>query len=483
MVLGPLDRSRLGEIILAPANRAGIQFDDGLVERMVDETQGGDALPLLAYTLRQLYERSLPQRRITERAYDDVGGVLVALKDRADKLLAAFDQQGKADLVLPTLMELVELSPAGDPTRRRVERDAFGAEQQPVLKAFIDARLLKSSGEGSGPVVVETAHEALFRTWTPLAEAIKASEADLRTRSELTRLAQEWDARGRLNSYLIGADRLEAAQRFRPPGLGPAMPTLIDEFVRTSLAHQTQREEEVRQLSEEASAERARGRLRARAEEAIKTLDARPTRGLVLAIDAVGQNLQDLPGEMVGSVRSGLRHALDRARERAVVPGHTGGIAAIATNPAEDLLVSAGNDGTIRIWEMDGTPRGRPFPGIDERALAVAFSPDGQTILSGGADGAGRLWNLDGEQLWREAWHRDCITAVAFSPDGRWIATSSDDGTARLWDSQGQPKGRPLEGHREFVSCIAILGRCPPHRNDEWRWDGPAAGRPTGKHS
>jgi len=456
MVLGPLDRSRLAVIILGPADRAGIRFDEGLVERMVEETQGGDALPLLAYTLRQLYERSLPQRRITEQMYDEVGGVLGALKDRADRVLAAFDEQGRAGLVLPTLLGLVELSPAGEPTRRRVLLDALGPDQQAVLDAFISARLLKSSREGRGPVVVETVHEALFRTWIPLAEAIKASEAELRTRSELTRLAQEWDARGRLDSYLIGAERLEAAQRFLATQTGTGDLELVDVYVQTSLVQQTQREEQVRQLSEAARAEQARAQLRARAEEAVKTLDARPTRSLVLAIDAVGRNLQELPDEVIGPVRNGLRHALDRARERRVLAGHTGTVTAVATSPSGELLVSAGTDGTLRLWDGNGNALVRQFASLDDRVLAVAFSPDGQTILSGGADGVGRLWNLDGEQLWREAWHRDSITAVAFSPDGRWVATSSDDRTARLWDPQGQPLGQPLEGHREFVSSLAI---------------------------
>jgi WD40 repeat protein len=456
MVLGPMDRSRLAVIILGPADRAGVRFDEGLVERMVEETEGGDALPLLAYTLRQLYERSLPQRRITEQLYDEVGGVLGALKDRADRVLEAFDQQGKAGIVLPTLMQLVELSPAGEPTRRRVRREALEPDQQAVLDAFIAARLLKSSREGSGPVVVETVHEALFRTWTPLTESIKASEAELRTRSELTRLAQEWNARGNLDSYLIGAERLEAAQRFLAAQAGTGDLDLVERFVRKSQLQQTQREEQVRQLSEEARAERTRARIRARAEEAVKTLDARPTRSLVLAIDAVGQNLQELPGEMIGPVRNGLRRALDRARERQALVAHVGGVTAVATSPIGDLLVSAGNDGTVRVWDAEGNPIGQPFASIDGCVPAVAFSPDGQTVVSGGADGAGRLWNLDGEQLWREAWHRDSVTEVAFSPDGRWIATSSDDRTARLWDPQGQPIGRPLDGHREFVSSLAI---------------------------
>ncbi len=57
VLVGPLDRSRLSEVIEGPARKAGIEFEPGLVDRMVDDTSGGDALPLLAFTLEQLYAR------------------------------------------------------------------------------------------------------------------------------------------------------------------------------------------------------------------------------------------------------------------------------------------------------------------------------------------------------------------------------------------------------------------------------------------
>ena len=58
VVLGLLDRSRIPEVIEGPAHRAGLELEPGLVGLMVEETRGGDALPLLAYTLRQLYDRA-----------------------------------------------------------------------------------------------------------------------------------------------------------------------------------------------------------------------------------------------------------------------------------------------------------------------------------------------------------------------------------------------------------------------------------------
>jgi energy-coupling factor transporter ATP-binding protein EcfA2 len=69
LVIEPLSRSRLAEVIAKPAWRAGLEFAPSLIERMVHETAGGDALPLLAYTLRELAERAGPDGRIDADDY------------------------------------------------------------------------------------------------------------------------------------------------------------------------------------------------------------------------------------------------------------------------------------------------------------------------------------------------------------------------------------------------------------------------------
>ena len=73
-VLAP---SRLAEVIARPAEKAKLRFDPGLVERMVADTAGGDALPLLAFTLRELSDRSRERgdRRIRWQDYEAIDGV------------------------------------------------------------------------------------------------------------------------------------------------------------------------------------------------------------------------------------------------------------------------------------------------------------------------------------------------------------------------------------------------------------------------
>ena len=44
LVVEPLSRARLPEVIQRPAQRAGLQFAPGLVERMVEDTTGGGSV-------------------------------------------------------------------------------------------------------------------------------------------------------------------------------------------------------------------------------------------------------------------------------------------------------------------------------------------------------------------------------------------------------------------------------------------------------
>lgn len=118
VLVEPLSRARLAEVIVRPARRAGLDFAPGLVERMVEETVGGDALPLLAYTLQELYNRSGDHQEVTAADYDAVGGVVGALRCRADQVAGDLDRAGYGALTLSTLTKLATVSPA--PTRRSV---------------------------------------------------------------------------------------------------------------------------------------------------------------------------------------------------------------------------------------------------------------------------------------------------------------------------------------------------------------------------
>jgi WD40 repeat protein len=123
---------------------------------------------------------------------------------------------------------------------------------------------------------------------------------------------------------------------------------------------------------------------------------------------------------------------------------------------SEGTIATGASDGTIRIWrERDGAPV-HTLTGHTGAIDALAFSPDGTQLASGGADSTARLWTSRGTLAHTLTGHTFDVTSVSFSPDGRLVLTSSVDGDARLWSAATGHVFHRLSFHVATVSQAAF---------------------------
>lgn len=189
----------------------------------------------------------------------------------------------------------------------------------------------------------------------------------------------------------------------------------------------------------------------------LNTTPARSTTRTIRSAPAAGDtdSVPDTPGPAAASVLTPLR-TLEGHIPQDVPPGDNGGVIGLAFSPDSALLVSGGDDQTVRLWSVEDGQLLRTMEGHASDVRAVAFSPDNQTIASGGIDKLIRLWSTDGRLLRALKGHGSWVLSVAFSPDGQTLASGSDDHTIRLWSVATGRLVRELPGHSFRVRDVAF---------------------------
>src|SRR5215468_1100864 len=237
----PLDR--VPRLVEGPAGVAGIHVEKGLPERILRDVETSEALPLLAYTLRILYERGGSDRRLTIAEYTSLGDPVRGLNPVQNSVRLAADQAIGG--LKPSAQELTALCDAFVPHLVRLRLDDGKRVRQPaplsalpraaerLIRALIEARLLtvRTSDDGSGDAVIEVTHEALFGAWPMLAAWLDQEQAFLIDIERIKGAHQAWlqtpddqKPKARLHGFLLARARdwlVKHPQRFTGHDIEP----------------------------------------------------------------------------------------------------------------------------------------------------------------------------------------------------------------------------------------------------------------------
>jgi WD40 repeat protein len=187
----------------------------------------------------------------------------------------------------------------------------------------------------------------------------------------------------------------------------------------------------------------------------------RPVDGLAVGRDGRTLAVATTGAVEVWRVSADPAQGPDRARLVRTLRGHGGLVDGVAFARRTATLVSSGDDGTVRLWDVRrGNQIGRPLLRSDRAVYSVSSTPDGSLIVAAGVDGLIRAWSPSGERgklRLRLLGNAGAVRGVLVADAGHTVFAAAEDGTIRIWRvaaRSAQPQ--LLNAHTGLVNQIAF---------------------------
>ncbi len=289
--LGPLPPERLYDVIRKPAVQAKIDVEDSLVDHLVRDTRTNYALPLLAFTLQQMWEkvREEKPRRFTLAAYDGLGGINKVIERVVAQAVTPELTPVLEARLRPAFLMMARLNEEGQFVRQRVRWDKLPDDAREPLDRFIAKRLLTLIEDPGGPRYVEVVHESLFEVWDMLKGWLENTKEFRLWQQRLAKEIDDWIKDGKSEGYLLQSEARVVEARKWLETAPQDLSNVEREFVTSSLDAWNEEQERLRQFEED------RHRHLVEHEEAAKALLAAGR--WAEAHGRLGQALQSLRGE------------------------------------------------------------------------------------------------------------------------------------------------------------------------------------------
>ncbi|XP_040113104.1 striatin-3 isoform X1 [Oryx dammah] len=168
---------------------------------------------------------------------------------------------------------------------------------------------------------------------------------------------------------------------------------------------------------------------------------------------------------------------------------HFDGVRALAFHPVEPVLVTASEDHTLKLWNLQKTVPAKKSASLDVEpiytfrahigpVLSLAISSNGEQCFSGGTDATIQWWNMPSPNVdpydtyepnvlaGTLIAHTDAVWGLAYSGIKNQLLSCSADGTVRLWSPQEKlPCVCTYNGDKEhgIPTSVDFIGCDPAH--------------------
>ncbi|NMG06346.1 caspase family protein [Brasilonema sp. UFV-L1] len=445
-VVPPMSQDELREAIEKPASEKVVYFEPpNLVDDLINEVvQMPGALPLLSFTLSELYlkylgDRTKDNRALTKNDYEDLGRVVGSLTKRANQEYDRLVEEDSAylveedsayeDTVRRVMLRMISLQ-GGELARRQVPKselvypDKDETERvNTLIQRFSEARLIVEGSNPQGEPYVEPAHDALVQGWDKMLKWKKDEEENLILQQRLTPAANDWHKEERPESYLWNTNpRLDLLQEVIQNSEDNWLNQLEMEFVKSSIVKRD--EEDIKEKKQII-------RILYRAAEAL--LAANQQLEALVEVVKAGKELKKLQlkylfwkdAELCAQVRRTLQKTMYGVKERNRLKIPNGGDK-VVFSPNGQLLATIQLDGTVGLWDRSGKqmPGFKPF-NVEGQVWSVTFSPDSQQLITVSTDEVTKWWNLNGQKI-KELKQPGIINQVMIGSNGRLIIFSDN---------------------------------------------------------
>jgi WD40 repeat protein len=437
-----LEDQQYRQIIAQPAQKVGLEVEDGLIAILLGELKEG-SLPLLQYALEELWQKR-SRGKLTVKDYQQyIGKLGKFLSNKAQETynnLSEAQQKCAQSIFLSLVFLVKEQDDSNKDTRRRLPVSELRVNKykdvlDSTLQALIDARLIVVSGEENNlflvnskeenisnqnkdKITVEVAHEILLRDWETLKWWLDENREKYRLIRDINQDADKWKQNGKQDGFLLSKGALAKYEDFYV-NYADDLSENSNDFIDASI--------QARDKAEKLAKRRQR--------QIIGGLTGGIVAISMVAVAALWQLRQATINEINALNNSAETLLASNQQLDALVTGLKAG------RRIKNSFLGVDDKTKIKLVGVlqNAFYRVKEFNRLDTdntRINRVILSYDDRFIVSYGGKTI-QIWNIQGELL-HTFETQNPISNVAFSPEHQIIALASGEGIVELWNLKGQ---------------------------------------------